>query len=108
MAGEKPGLNKNAGWYGLKTVVSACSIKGRTVVQGSLSLAMKKYLLIGASAFVLGAGSMAYVGQQASATAQPRAWNTASRSGQREGVSGWTISVMVAQASAGAGPPQGG
>jgi carboxyl-terminal processing protease len=34
---------------------------------------MKKYLLIGASAFVLGAGSMAYVSQQALATAQPRA-----------------------------------
>ena len=35
---------------------------------------MKKYLLIGVSAFVLGAGSMAYVSQQAaaSATAQPR------------------------------------
>ena len=34
---------------------------------------MKTYLLIGASAFVLGAGSMAYVSQQASASAQPRA-----------------------------------
>ncbi|WP_411289265.1 S41 family peptidase [Phenylobacterium sp.] len=34
---------------------------------------MKKYLLIGASAFVLGAGSMAYVSQQAIASAQPRA-----------------------------------
>src|ERR1044072_1244575 len=34
---------------------------------------MKKYLLIGASAFVLGAGSMAYVSQQALASAQPRA-----------------------------------
>src|SRR5436190_330420 len=34
---------------------------------------MKKYLLIGASAFVLGAGSMAYVSQQAMASAQPRA-----------------------------------
>src|ERR1044072_4961649 len=34
---------------------------------------MKKYLLIGASAFVLGAGSMAYVSQQAMAGAQPRA-----------------------------------
>ena len=34
---------------------------------------MKKYLLIGASAFVLGAGSMAYVSQQATAAAQPRA-----------------------------------
>jgi carboxyl-terminal processing protease len=34
---------------------------------------MKKYLLIGASAFVLGAGSMAYVSQQAVASAQPRA-----------------------------------
>ncbi|MFN3521094.1 MAG: S41 family peptidase [Phenylobacterium sp.] len=35
---------------------------------------MKKYLLIGISAFVMGAGSMAYVSQQAaaSATAQPR------------------------------------
>ncbi len=34
---------------------------------------MKKYLLIGASAFLLGAGSMAYVSQQALASAQPRA-----------------------------------
>ncbi len=34
---------------------------------------MKTYLLIGASAFVLGAGSMAYVSQQASASAPPRA-----------------------------------
>jgi carboxyl-terminal processing protease len=34
---------------------------------------MKKYLLIGVSAFVLGAGSMAYVSQQATAAAQPRA-----------------------------------
>src|SRR5690606_5502921 len=36
---------------------------------------MKKYLLIGVSAFVLGAGSMAYVSQQAQASAQgePRA-----------------------------------
>ncbi|PZQ59539.1 MAG: S41 family peptidase [Phenylobacterium zucineum] len=34
---------------------------------------MKKYILIGASAFVLGAGSMAYVSQQAIASAQPRA-----------------------------------
>ena len=34
---------------------------------------MKKYLLIGASAFILGAGSMAYVSQQALAAAQPRA-----------------------------------
>jgi carboxyl-terminal processing protease len=34
---------------------------------------MKKYLLIGASAFVLGAGSMAYVSQQAIASAEPRA-----------------------------------
>src|SRR3954470_16663725 len=34
---------------------------------------MKKYLLIGATAFVLGAGSMAYVSQQAMASAQPRA-----------------------------------
>jgi carboxyl-terminal processing protease len=33
---------------------------------------MRKYLLIGASAFVLGAGSMAYVSQQAIATPQPR------------------------------------
>ena len=33
---------------------------------------MKKYLLIGASAFILGAGSMAYVSQAALATAQPR------------------------------------
>jgi carboxyl-terminal processing protease len=34
---------------------------------------MKKYLLIGVSAFVLGAGSMAYVSQQALASAQPKA-----------------------------------
>ncbi len=34
---------------------------------------MRKYLLIGASAFVLGAGSMAYVSQQAIAAGQPRA-----------------------------------
>jgi carboxyl-terminal processing protease len=34
---------------------------------------MRKYLLIGASAFVLGAGSMAYVSQQARATPQPPA-----------------------------------
>jgi carboxyl-terminal processing protease len=34
---------------------------------------MKKYLLIGVSAFVLGAGSMAYVNQQAHASAEPRA-----------------------------------
>jgi len=34
---------------------------------------MKKYLLIGVSAFVLGAGSMAYVSQQAIAAAQPKA-----------------------------------
>jgi carboxyl-terminal processing protease len=34
---------------------------------------MKKYLLIGVSAFVLGAGSMAYVSQQALASAEPRA-----------------------------------
>jgi carboxyl-terminal processing protease len=34
---------------------------------------MRKYLLIGVSAFVLGAGSMAYVSQAAQATAQPRA-----------------------------------
>ncbi|HEY3695224.1 S41 family peptidase [Phenylobacterium sp.] len=34
---------------------------------------MKKYLLIGVSAFVLGAGTMAYVSQQAMASAQPRA-----------------------------------
>lgn len=34
---------------------------------------MKKYLLIGASAFVLGAGSMAYVSQHAVAAATPRA-----------------------------------
>ncbi|ACG76658.1 carboxyl-terminal protease [Phenylobacterium zucineum HLK1] len=34
---------------------------------------MRKYLLIGASAFILGAGSMAYVSQQAIASAQPRA-----------------------------------
>jgi carboxyl-terminal processing protease len=34
---------------------------------------MKKYLLIGVSAFVLGAGSMAYLSQQAIAGAQPRA-----------------------------------
>jgi carboxyl-terminal processing protease len=40
---------------------------------GAVCKAMKKYLLIGASAFVLGAGSMAYVSQQAVASAQPRA-----------------------------------
>ncbi|WP_309603949.1 S41 family peptidase [Phenylobacterium sp.] len=34
---------------------------------------MKKYLLIGVSAFVLGAGSMAYLSQHATAAAQPRA-----------------------------------
>ena len=34
---------------------------------------MRKYLLIGATAFVLGAGSMAYVSQQAYASAQPNA-----------------------------------
>jgi carboxyl-terminal processing protease len=34
---------------------------------------LKKNLLIGACAFVLGAGSMAYVGQKAEATSQPRA-----------------------------------
>jgi carboxyl-terminal processing protease len=34
---------------------------------------MKKYLLIGASAFVLGAGSMAYVSSHALASAEPRA-----------------------------------
>jgi len=34
---------------------------------------MRKYLLIGVSAFVLGAGSMAYVSQQALASAQPKA-----------------------------------
>ena len=34
---------------------------------------MRKYLLIGATAFVLGAGSMAYVSQQAYASAQPKA-----------------------------------
>jgi len=34
---------------------------------------MKKYLLIGASAFVLGAGTMAYVSQRAVASAEPRA-----------------------------------
>jgi len=33
---------------------------------------MRKYLLIGVSAFVLGAGSMAYVSQQAVASAEPR------------------------------------
>jgi len=33
---------------------------------------MRKYLLIGASAFVLGAGSMAYVSQAAIASAQPK------------------------------------
>ncbi|HYE44623.1 MAG TPA: S41 family peptidase [Caulobacter sp.] len=34
---------------------------------------MKKHLMIGACAFVLGAGTMAYVSQQAQATAKPRA-----------------------------------
>ncbi len=33
---------------------------------------MKKYLLVGVSAFVLGAGSMAYLSQQALASAEPR------------------------------------
>src|SRR5262245_65994639 len=44
----------------------------RTPPEGP-SRVMKKHLLIGVSAFVLGAGSMAYVSQQASASAQPRA-----------------------------------
>jgi carboxyl-terminal processing protease len=35
--------------------------------------AMKKYALIGVSAFVLGAGTMAYVSQQAAATPEPKA-----------------------------------
>ena len=48
-------------------------MSGERTAKGSLSQAMKKYLLIGASAFVLGAGSMAYVSQQALASAQPRA-----------------------------------
>jgi carboxyl-terminal processing protease len=34
---------------------------------------MKKYVLIGVSAFVLGAGTMAYIGQQAAATPEPQA-----------------------------------
>ena len=34
---------------------------------------MRKYLLIGASAFVLGAGTMAFLGQTARATPEPRA-----------------------------------
>jgi len=38
-----------------------------------MAIIMRKYLLIGASAFVLGAGSMAYVSQQARATPQPPA-----------------------------------
>src|SRR4051794_24927614 len=41
--------------------------------QGALGRRMKKYLLIGVSAFVLGAGSMAYVSQHAQAAATPRA-----------------------------------
>jgi len=38
-----------------------------------MAVGMRNYLLIGASAFVLGAGSMAYFSQQASATPEPRA-----------------------------------
>ena len=38
-----------------------------------MAVGMRKYLLIGASAFVLGAGTMAYFGQPARATAEPRA-----------------------------------
>jgi len=38
-----------------------------------MAVDMRKYLLIGASAFVLGAGSMAYVSQSARATPEPRA-----------------------------------
>jgi carboxyl-terminal processing protease len=34
---------------------------------------MKKYMLIGVSAFVLGAGTMAYISQQAAATTEPKA-----------------------------------
>ena len=41
--------------------------------QGSLRQAMKQYLLIGVSAFVLGAGSMAYISQHAQAAAPPKA-----------------------------------
>ena len=36
---------------------------------------MRKSLLIAASAFVLGAGAMAYIGQTARATADPKAEN---------------------------------
>jgi len=36
-----------------------------------MAVGMRKYLLIGASAFVLGAGSMAYLGQTARATPEP-------------------------------------
>src|SRR5260221_12572502 len=38
-----------------------------------MTVPMRKYFLIGASAFVLGAGTMAYVGQAARATPEPRA-----------------------------------
>ena len=38
-----------------------------------MAVGMRNYLLIGASAFVLGAGSTAYFSQQASATPEPRA-----------------------------------
>jgi carboxyl-terminal processing protease len=38
-----------------------------------MAVGMRNYLLIGVSAFVLGAGSMAYFSQQASATPEPRA-----------------------------------
>ena len=38
-----------------------------------MAVHMRKFLFIGASAFVLGAGSMAYVSQTARATAEPRA-----------------------------------
>src|SRR5450432_4613344 len=38
-----------------------------------MAVPMRKYFLIGASAFVLGAGTMAYVSQSARATPEPRA-----------------------------------
>jgi carboxyl-terminal processing protease len=38
-----------------------------------MAVDMRNYILIGASAFALGAGSMAYLGQTARATTQPRA-----------------------------------
>ena len=53
-----------------KVVCRRAIISARVVV---MAVVMRKYLLIGASAFVLGAGSMAYVSQTARATPEPRA-----------------------------------